>query len=71
MKKYEFMVYRPTVFKVEATSVKDAKQKIIDGLVASGQAKPSSPIIIEEIADGKITEPTKEKVEETPEQPAE
>lgn len=71
MKNYEFMVYRPTVFKVEAANVTDAKQKIIDQLVASGQAKPTSQIIIEEITDGKITEPTKEEVEEKPEQPAE
>lgn len=68
MKNYEFMVYRPTVFKVEATSVKDAKQKIIDQLVESGQMKPSSPIIIEEIIDGKFEEPA-EEIKETPEQP--
>ena len=61
MKNYEFMVYRPPVFKVEAESVKDAKQKIVDQLVASGQAKPSSQIIIEEICDAKIEEFKKEK----------
>lgn len=71
MKNYEFVVYRPTMFKVEATNVKDAKQKIIAQLVESGQMKPTSPIIIEEIADGKFTESTKEEVKETPEQPTE
>lgn len=71
MKNYEFMVYRPTVFKVEAESVEDAKQKIINQLVASGQAKPTSQIIIEEICDAKIEEPKKEKDKEPAEQPAE
>ena len=61
MKNYEFIVYRPTVFRIEAESAKDAKQKIIDGLVSSGQAKPSSQIIIEEICDAKIKETKKEK----------
>lgn len=60
MKNYEFLVYRPTVFKVDAISAEDAKQKIINGLVSSGQAKPSSPIIIEEICDAKIEETKKE-----------
>ena len=67
MKNYEFLVYRPTVFKVDAISAEDAKQKIIDGLVSSGQAKPSSPIIIEEICDAKIEE-TKKREKNT-EQP--
>ena len=71
MKNYEFMVYRQTVFKVEAANVTDAKQKIINQLVESGQMKPSSPIIIEEIIDGEFTEKTKEETEETPEQLAE
>lgn len=69
MKNYEFMVYRPTVFKVEAENAEDAKQKIIDGLVASGQAKPSSQIIIEEICDAKIEKTKKEK--ENTERPVE
>lgn len=64
MKNYEFMVYRPTVFKIEAENAEDAKQKIIDGLVASGQAKLSSQIIIEEICDAKI-EKTKKEEENT------
>ncbi len=71
MKNYEFMVYRQTVFKVEAANVTDAKQKIVDQLVKSGQMKSASPIIIEEIIDGEFTETTKEETEETPEQPAE
>ena len=71
MKNYEFMVYRQTVFNVEAANVTDAKQKIINQLVESGQMKPSSPIIIEEIINGEFTETTKEETEETPEQPAE
>lgn len=64
MKNYEFMVYRPTVFKIEAENAEDAKHKIIDGLVASGQAKLSSQIIIEEICDAKI-EKTKKEEENT------
>ena len=48
------MVYRPTIFEVEAKNFKEAKEIILNRLIETKQMKPSDPIYFGEITDGII-----------------
>lgn len=48
------MVYRPTIFEVEAKNFKEAKEIILNRLIETKQMKPSDPIYFGEIIDGII-----------------
>ena len=49
------MVYRPTIFEVEAKNFEEAKEVILNRLIATKQMKPSDPICFGEITDGIVT----------------
>lgn len=49
------MVYRPTIFEVEAKNFKEAKEIILNRLIETKQMKPSGPIYFGEITDGIVT----------------
>ena len=49
------MVYRPTIFEVEAKNFKEAKEIILNRLIETKQMKPSDPIYFGEITDGIVT----------------
>ena len=48
------MVYRPTIFEVEAKNFEEAKETILNRLIETKQMKPSDPIYFGEITDGVI-----------------
>ena len=48
------VVYRPTIFEVEAKNFKEAKEIILNRLIETKQMKPSDPIYFGEITDGII-----------------
>ena len=48
------MVYRPTIFEVEAKNFKEAKEIILNRLIETKQMKRSDPIYFGEITDGII-----------------
>ena len=50
----KIMVYRPTIFEVEAKNFKEAKEIILNRLIETKQMKPSDPIYFGEITDGII-----------------
>lgn len=49
------VVYRPTIFEVEAKNFKEAKEIILNRLIETKQMKPSDPIYFGEITDGIVT----------------
>lgn len=49
------VVYRPTIFEVEAKNFKEAKEIILNRLIETKQMKPSDPIYFGEIIDGIVT----------------
>ena len=49
------MVYRPTIFEVEAKNFKEAKEIILNRSKETKQMKPSDPIYFGEITDGIVT----------------
>lgn len=49
------MVYRPTIFEVEAKNFEEAKEVILNRLIETKQMRPSDPIYFGEIADGIVT----------------
>ena len=48
------VVYRPTIFEVEAKNFKEAKEIILNRLIETKQMKSSDPIYFGEITDGII-----------------
>lgn len=55
------MVYRPTIFEVEAKNFEEAKETILNRLIETKQMKPSDPIYFGEITDGVIVSDKKDK----------
>lgn len=49
------MVYRPTIFEIEAKNFDEAKEIILNRLVETKQMRPSDPIYFGEITDGVVT----------------
>ena len=49
------MVYRPTIFEVEAKNFEEAKEVILNRLIETKQMKPSDQIYFGEITDGIVT----------------
>lgn len=49
------MVYRPTIFEVEAKNFEEAKEIILNRLIEAKQMRPSDPIYFGEIMDGVVT----------------
>lgn len=49
------MVYRPTIFEVEAKNFEEAKEIILNRLIETKQMKPSDLIYFGEITDGIVT----------------
>jgi len=48
------MVYRPTIFEIEAKNFDEAKEIILNRLVETKQMRPSDPIYFGEITDGVV-----------------
>ncbi len=50
------VVYRPTIFEVEAKNFEEAKKVILNRLIETKQMRPSDPIYFGEITDGVIVD---------------
>lgn len=48
------MVYRPTIFEIEAKNFDEAKEVILNRLIETKQMRPSDPIYFGEITDGVV-----------------
>lgn len=58
MKKIKVMAMRPTIFEIETDTFANAKQIVIDNLIASRQLKPTEPIEFREIIEIEIDDST-------------
>ena len=65
MSKLKVMVLRPTIFEIDALNFEQAKQQIINGLVASKQIKPTDPIEFREIVEVAESQKKKNKKDNT------
>ncbi len=60
-KTIQIMVYRPTIFQIEAENFEEAKKIIMNRLIETKQMKISDPIYFEEIIEGIVTENKKKE----------
>lgn len=65
MPKLKVMVLRPTIFEIDALNFEQAKQQIINGLVASKQIKLTDPIEFREIVEVAESQKKKNKKDNT------